>query len=86
MVVDRWILCGLLLQVGAIYRAHEPGRDSTLEVDWPQGYVAKRALQQPSWVNLSPFEPLGNDFDAFCQGFHVKPQGVLGLQTGRQIG
>ena len=28
----RLFLCGLLVQVGAIYRAQEPDRDSSLEV------------------------------------------------------
>jgi hypothetical protein len=32
-VVGRFILCGLLVQVGAIYRAQGLGRDSSLEVD-----------------------------------------------------
>jgi len=30
-VVGRVILSGLLTQVGAVYRAHEPDRDSSLE-------------------------------------------------------
>ena len=31
VAVVHSILCGLHMQVGAIYRAHEPGRDSSRE-------------------------------------------------------
>lgn len=43
------VLSGLLAQVGAIYRIHGPGRDSSLEITvGPRDGEACQTAQQPS--------------------------------------
>ena len=60
----RLILCGLLMQVGAMCRDQGHGRDSSLEVIiGPRDFAACRARQRPPNRNLGSFDPDGNSLD-----------------------
>ena len=75
------ILRGLLVQVGAIYRAQGPGRDSSREYYLAPGINLPDVLgsNRPE-VNLSLFQALCNVLDARRQIFDFGAERFLGVQ------
>ena len=67
-----WILCGLPKQVGAVYRNHGSGRNSSLENDIGPRDVcgfANRAATVQLW-NLSALDRRGNRLYALRHGIY----------------
>jgi hypothetical protein len=57
--------------VGAIYRDHDPGRDSSLEVIiGPEDIATARTTQQPPVTRLGGFKPTGNSLHVFGKSFN----------------
>ena len=85
--------------MGAVYRTHESGSDSSLRVDiGPGDFAFRRTAQRQPATKLGLFQTFGNVFDAFGEPFDVRkfhgavpivlgiPQGIdLGIDLGQLV-